>query len=259
MKNKLLFLLLIGVSFFSNAQTKSSGTVALSSVSGASLSVKIDLDQTNSLATITLVGPSNKWFSIGFNVTAMDRNTDCITYGASLLDQYLPGGHNQPITDTTNSNLKIESNSVVGAIRTLVVSRPLSTGDAKDYTFIYNTISNLNIIWAIGPDTNVANEHSYFNTQNLTFSVLGNESFPTLENLTISPNPSNGIFNISNTNLIQLSKIKIFDTNAKLIKELAILENQTNIALDLTNLSKGLYFVELSNDNDKTVKKIEIN
>lgn len=258
MKNKLLFLLLIGVSFFSNAQTKSSGTVALSSVSGASLSVKIDLDQTNSLATITLVGPSNKWFSIGFNVTAMDRNTDCITYGSSLLDQYLPGGKNQPTTDTTN-NLTLVSNTVSGTTRTVVLTRPLSTGDSKDYTFTYSSISSLNIIWAIGPDTNVANQHDYFNAQTLTFSVLGNESFLTLENLTISPNPSNGIFNISNTNLIQLSKIKIFDTNAKLIKELAILENQTNIALDLTNLSKGLYFVELSNDNDKTVKKIEIN
>lgn len=258
MKNKLLFLLLIGVSFFSNAQTKSSGTVALSTVSGASLSVKIDLDQTNSLATITLVGPSDKWFSLGFNETTMARNTDCITYGTSLLDQYLPGGRSKPITDTTN-NLTLVSNSVSGMTRTIVLTRPFSTGDVKDYSFIYNTISNLNIIWAIGPDTNVANVHSYFNTQNLTFSVLGNESFPTLENLTISPNPSNGIFNISNTNLIQLSKIKIFDTNAKLIKELTILENQTNIALDLTNLSKGLYFVELSNDNDKKVNKIEIN
>lgn len=258
MKNKLLFLLLIGVSFFSNAQTKSSGTVALSTVSGASLSVKIDLDQTNSLATITLVGPSDKWFSLGLNETTMARNTDCITYGTSLLDQYLPGGRSKPITDTTN-NLTLLSNSVSGMTRTIVLTRPLSTGDVKDYSFIYNTISNLNIIWAIGPDTNVANVHSYFDTQNLTFSVLGNESFPTLENLTISPNPSNGIFNISNTNLIQLSKIKIFDTNAKLIKELTILENQTNIALDLTNLSKGLYFVEFSNDNDKTVKKIEIN
>ena len=258
MKNKLLFLMLIGVSFFSYSQTKSSGTVSLNSVSGASLSVKIDLDQTNSLATITLVGPSNKWFSIGFNVTAMDRNTDCITYGTSLLDQYLPGGQNQPTTDTTN-NLTLVSNTVSGTTRTVVLTRPLSTGDAKDYTFSYSSISSLNIIWAIGPDTNVAHQHSHFNTQNLTFSVLGNESFSTLEDLTISPNPSNGIFNISNTNLIQLSKIKIFDTNAKLIKELTILENQTNIALDLTNLSKGLYFVELSNDNDKTVKKIEIN
>ena len=260
MKNKLLFLMLIGVSFFSYSQTKSSGTVSLNSVSGASLSVKIDLNQASSLATITMVGPSNKWFSIGFNSTTMARNTDCITYGTSLLDQYLPGGQNQPTTDTTN-NLTLVSNSVSGSTRTVVLTRPLSTGDAKDYTFNYNTISstNLNIIWAIGPDTNVANQHDYFNAQNLTFSVLGNESFPTLENLTISPNPSNGIFNISNTNLIQLSKIKIFDTNAKLIKEIAILENQTNISLDLTNLSKGLYFVELSNDNDKTIKKIEIN
>ncbi len=258
MKNKLLFLMLIGVSFFSYAQTKSSGTVDLSTISGYSLSVKIDLNQASSLATITLLGPSDKWFSIGFNATTMARNTDCITYGISLLDQYLPGGQNQPTTDTTN-NLTLVSNTVSGTTRTVVLTRPLSTGDSKDYTFTYSSISNVNIIWAIGPGTNFTVEHSTRGFQNLTFTELGVEDFSTLENLTISPNPSNGIFNISNTNLIQLSKIKIFDTNAKLIKELSFLENQTNIALDLTNLSKGLYFVELSNDNDKSVKKIEIN
>lgn len=258
MKNKVIFLMLMSLSIFSNAQTKSSGTVTLNSVSGSSLSVKIDLDQTNSLARFTFVGPSNKWFSVGLNATIMARNADCITYGTSLLDQFLPGGHSQPSNDTTN-NLTVESNTVVGSVRTLVVTRPLSTADAKDYTFTYNTISSLNIIWAVGPDTNVANEHAFFNTKNITFSVLGNENFSVLEQLTLSPNPSNGIFNLSNSNLIQLSKIKVFDTNAKLVKEFDAFENQSNISLDLSGVSKGLYFVEISNENDKIVKKMQIN
>lgn len=222
------------------------------------LSVQIDLNQANSLATITMVGPSTRWFTVGFNTTTMSSNTDCFTSsGASVLDQVLPGGHQEASTDTTN-NLTVVSNVVSGTTRTVKVTRPFNTADSQDFTFNYASTA-LNIIWAYGPSntTDTTVQHASFGSKGLTFTTsLGTENFASLDRIILYPNPSNGIFTISKNNSIQISKIKIFDTNAKLLKEInGDIENQNN-TVDLSELSKGMYFMEISNQEDKTVKKI---
>lgn len=219
-----------------------------------SMKVKINLNQGNSTATITISGPSSKWLSVGFNATSMFSNTDCFTYGTSLLDQFLPGGHNAATTDTTQ-NLTLVSNTVVGTTRTVVATRPLNTGDAKDFTFNFAS-NSINIIWAVGSSTNVQSQHSTFGNTTLTFTTLGTEDFTSLDKISISPNPSNGIFNISKNNTIQISKIRVFDANAKLLKVLNNNNDNQNSTVDLSELSKGIYFIEISNKEDKTVKKI---
>ena len=258
MKKSYLLLAALALMNVSNAQTKSTGVVSLRT--GADLTtIKIDLNQANSTATLTMVGPSTRWFSVGFNTTTMSSNTDVFTSsGTQVLDQVLPGGHSAANNDTTN-NLTVVSNTVSGTSRTVVVTRPFSTGDSKDFTFNYAS-NSLNIIWAFGPDTNIANEHDRFGSKALTFTTtLGTEDFSSLDKITISPNPSNGIFKISKNNSIQISKIRIFDTNAKLLKVLNRDSNNQDNAIDLSELSKGMYFMEISNQNDKVVKKILLN
>lgn len=101
MKKSILTLMLLTAGMFSNAQTKSTGVVTM----GSQMSLKIDLDQTTSTVTMTITGPSTKWFAVGLNATTMSTNTpiDCISYGTALLDRYLNGGHNAPVSDTTNN------------------------------------------------------------------------------------------------------------------------------------------------------------
>ncbi|PWA07243.1 T9SS type A sorting domain-containing protein [Flavobacterium psychrotolerans] len=242
----LIMLTIINLSYAQEKET------ALTTI--GSMKVKINLHKGNSTATITLIGPSNKWLSVGFNTTSMTSNTDCFTYGTSLLDQFLPGGHSAAITDPTQ-NLTLVSNVVVGTTRTVVATRPFSTSDSKDFTFNYAS-NSINIIYAVGPSTNVSSQHSTFGSKTLTFTTLGTEDFASLDKISISPNPSNGIFNITKNNAIQISKIRVFDTNAKLLKEINTnLDNPIN-AVDLSELSKGMYFIEISNKEDKTVKKI---
>ena len=47
----------------SMAQTKSSGIVTLNSL----MTLKIDKNSTTSTVSVTLTGPSDRWFGIGFN------------------------------------------------------------------------------------------------------------------------------------------------------------------------------------------------
>lgn len=248
MRTTFLLFATLGILSTAMAQHKTTGTITL-----GTMSIKIDLNQTTSLVTLTMTGPSTRWLSVGFNATSMTSNTDCFTYGTSLLDQSLPGGHNAATTDATN-NLTLVSNTVVGTTRTVVATRPFNTSDANDFTFSY-TMSNLNLIWAIGPSTNVNSQHSNFGSTSLSFT-LGVEDFASLDNLKVYPNPSEGIFMVFNANRCPISKIKVFDANAKLVKEVTSELESQNSSLNLSEMTKGIYFLEISNDNDKTIRKI---
>ena len=64
----------------------------------------------------------------------------------------------------------------------------------------------------------------------------------------IIPNPSNGIFSIeSNSNENSAFQIKLYDILGNLVSNLSMTENLLNI--NLTNQSKGVYYVEIKNDN----------
>jgi len=256
MKKMYLLLMIFGTIAISQAQTKSSGSVSV----GGGITIKIDLNNATSIATMTMSGPSTVWFTVGLNATSMLANTDCFTAnGASIVDQYLPGGHNPAISDPTN-NLTTISNTVAGSTRTVVASRPFNTSDAKDYTFTYSTLSSLNIIWAVGPSANLNSQHVSFGSSTLNFTtVLGTADFTSLNSVVISPNPSNGIFSLSKNDNLKVTEIKVYDSNARLIKEIRRGSDNQDETINLSDLSKGLFFMELSNNEDKVVKKVVIN
>lgn len=249
MKKASLLIALLGMMHISFAQQRETALTTI-----GSMKVKINLNQATSLATITLMGPSTKWFSIGLSTSSMATNKDVITFGTTLLDQYFTSnGHVAPTTDATN-NLTLVSNTVSGTTRTVVMTRPFSTGDAKDYTFTY-AMTSLGIVWGVGPSTTVTAEHSTFGTKTLTFAdVLANETFQ-LKDISVTPNPSSGIFNISKNDMVDIKTIRVYDVNAKLIREISSFDTN-NPSVDLTDLTNGLYFMEISNDSDSTVKKI---
>jgi hypothetical protein len=251
-KTYLTLAVILGIMNTAFSQTTSTGIVSL----GTSMSIKIDLDQTNSLVTYTMTGPESKWFAIGLDAQSMIANTDIVRFGTSVLDQHLLG-FQPPVTDT-KSDLAQISNTTTNGVRTIVATRPFDTGDTEDYQFV-SKLDNLNIIWAVGSSASLSNKHANKGFKSLTFTgTLGTQDFATLGDIEVFPNPSkNGMFSVSKNNLVPISKIKIFDTTARLLKSMdASKTNQTNI--DISGLSKGIYFMELSNETDKTVKKIVI-
>lgn len=85
--------------------------------------------------------------------------------------------------------------------------------------------------------------------------TLSSENFE-LNNVFIYPNPSKGIFNISLGNL-QPTGIEVYDLTGKKVyekKEVTISNFETKI--DLSNVTQGIYFVKIIDNNQSTVKRI---
>ncbi|MFM9006527.1 MAG: hypothetical protein ACKOSR_13670, partial [Flavobacteriales bacterium] len=69
MKNKILLtVLLFFCAYTLKAQTYTTGVVNLSSTAGLAMTAKIDV---GTQVTLTLTGPSGRWFALGFNATSM--------------------------------------------------------------------------------------------------------------------------------------------------------------------------------------------
>jgi hypothetical protein len=248
-------LLLFGLFSFVNAQIKSTGVVSLSS--NPAMTVNIEMNQTNSIVTLTLTGPSDRWFAIGFNTTSMSNNVDYVVYTTAFLDAN-GSGQNPPNIDTVN-NWTVTNNTINGSSRTIVATRPF-TGDGTDYNFNYST-SSFNIIWAYSDGASVVLEEPHiFGSKTLNYTVvLGVDDFsPVLNQLVVYPNPAKGTININNEVHVQITKIRIFNVRAQLIKEIEIDTNNLIVPVDISNIPVGVYFMEISSDNDRTVKKIEI-
>ena len=232
------------------AQTKSTGTKAL----GSLMTMKIDKDSATSIVTITLTGPSDKWFGIGLNATSMTNGTDCLYYTTTLVDSKITG-RTAPITDTNTNDWTVSSNTISGTTRTLILTRNF-VGGTGDYTFLYPD-SSLNVIWAYGTSATLSQHPSNaFGSAPLTFTTLGVKDFTALDNITIAPNPSNGVFIISKNNQTTVSKVSIYDRNARVLKVMETQLNSENIPVDLSSFAKGVYFLDIANETDKTVRKI---
>jgi photosystem II stability/assembly factor-like uncharacterized protein len=89
----------------------------------------------------------------------------------------------------------------------------------------------------------------------LISGTLSSENFE-LNNVFVYPNPSRGIFNISLGNL-QPTEIEVYDLTGKKVytkKEITISNFETKI--DLSNVTQGIYFVKIKDNNQSTVKRI---
>lgn len=253
MKKIYLLLFFIATSYFCQAQ-KTSGEVSL----GSLMSAKIDLDSNTSRVTLTLKGPSDRWFAFGLNALSMNSGTDCVVMrsATSFSDDRLLG-FQAPVADAVQ-NWTVSSNTVNGSTRTIVATRAFNTGDASDYIFDFN-LSSLNVIYSFGSGSNYTlGYHGSTNrgATTLSFTTLGTNDFVATENVNIYPNPSNGVFNILKNDLTTVSKVRVFDINAKLLKEIDT-TNDDAIAVNLSQYATGLYFMEITIGKDKMIKKIQ--
>ena len=76
-----------------------------------------------------------------------------------------------------------------------------------------------------------------------------------MQQITIYPNPSKGIFNIQLNNTSN-NHICVRDTTAKLLFEDLITNGTLNYRLDMSKFSTGLYFLEINSNGKKLTKKL---
>lgn len=84
--------------------------------------------------------------------------------------------------------------------------------------------------------------------------LLSNQEF-SLNNISIYPNPSTGLFTISNADKI-IEKLEIYDISGKIILTKNNFSIQNETSFDISNASTGIYFVKITSDNQTSIKKI---
>jgi hypothetical protein len=107
---------------------------------------------TSDSITITFAGPSAKWIGLGFG--SFMGGSDALIYTSSggsqdWWDYYMGSTSSSSVVKDAQQDWKIKSNTVSGSLRTLVASRKLNTGDAKDAVVNFNATA-LNLIWGRG-------------------------------------------------------------------------------------------------------------
>ncbi|MEO1031776.1 MAG: T9SS type A sorting domain-containing protein [Bacteroidota bacterium] len=88
-------------------------------------------------------------------------------------------------------------------------------------------------------------------------SVLSVSSQELSAAISIYPNPSNGRVYINNSGFITLDSASIYDVNGRLILRKELADTPLN-QIDLTTMSKGVYFLMVSSDDASITEKIVI-
>lgn len=254
MKSKLLFYYLLLSIVGLQAQTKSTGTVNLL----AGMTAKLDLNNTTSIATLTLSGPADRWFALQIgsftNGQGMEDGQDVVYYnGTTLVDAVHNGIGIAPTQDV--NDWTVLSNTVNSGIRIIVASRVFNTGSPNDYVFVY---TDTNIDFAFSKMSTASYTLAYHGASNrgyllnVSFPVLGTEN-PEQQSkaIVLYPNPTSSSFSITSDNEIQM--VRIYDMYGKLVSSY----NNPYGQITISNLSAGSYFVEIrTNENIVSIKKI---
>lgn len=207
------------------------------------LNAQIDIDGNTNTTTLTLKGPSNIWFAIGFGGEDMFGNSDVFrTDGTTIVDAITTGNRLPPADSSQDWTLV--SNTVSGSIRTIIATRANNTGDSNDYVFSPSA-GSIPVIYAHGSSTSYGYHGG--NRGATTLGVTLNTKENQLLNFSVYPNPSSNAINVELPSETNSAKVNIFDFTGRLLKKTtASLNNKT---INVSNLATGTYLVTVSSKN----------
>lgn len=115
--------------------------------------VTMDVTVNSSETTLTLSGPSQDWFGVGFDARQMDDLPYAIIVnGSGGIEERRIGDHNPG--SSLMPSVTLVSSSVVGNTRTVVLTRP-SKGITKDHYSFSTATASVPVITAIGNTPNL--------------------------------------------------------------------------------------------------------
>ncbi len=253
---KITLLAIALTNFLAFSQTKTTGIVVL----GNNLGVKLDLNNTTSIATLTIASQENSWYGLGFGAPGIPQGimpvgVDCVVLrsATNFSDSKITGNSN-PSVDPLQ-NWTIVSNTTANTIRTIVATRAFNTGDSNDFVFNYAATA-IDFVYASpgNGSFSLAYHGGARGYGNATFSVLGTEDF-SLNATSIYPNPaSNGSFNIQTKT--SLDTINIYSQTGSFVKTINVDKQSKNVDVNVSDLSTGIYLIELKNETEKSWKKV---
>jgi len=260
MRRIIIFGFLIFVTSF-QAQIKTSGLIVIDS----NMSFQIDLDTSNSKVYLTLSGPSDRWFALGFNSSTMGSQTidvDCVvmTSAANLSDSYIQH-RSTPQADTFN-NWNLTENSVSNSIRTIKANRDFLSTDNSDFTFS-SSLNSLDVIFAYSyfqDNYDLTGHGDGANRGAVSFSFSNLDSAQnnvTSYELTMYPNPVKQDLKIIPKNISASEiEIKLYNSIFQLIFSKKYSSSSSEISIPCESLTDGIYFVKSKMDTFESMKKI---
>jgi hypothetical protein len=144
-----------------------------------------------------------------------------------------------------NANFKVSD--------ALVSFSPVLAQDGNDFMSVVIKNDTLNAVWGSTKDGSLDIWYSRMKASTGTFvsiDLLTSES----SNITIFPNPSSDIINITVNNNKEIQFIELFDLTGKLVYTQKV--NNTHCELNLTNFSSSLYQLRIHQDKLISNKKI---
>ena len=244
MKKTLLILFLITSSSLF-AQSFSTGT---QSFLNGLLTANINIDADTEITTLTLTGPLNAWFAIGFGNLNMSGTDVFRTNGNEFTDAY-SSGRALPAADSSQ-DWTVVSNNVSSSNRTIVATRANNTGDSKDYVFSASA-GSLSVIYAVGSSTTYGYHGNSRSATVLSVSLGISEN--NLLNFEMYPNPVTDLLNIQLPTSTEKAEVSVFDYTGRLVSSKTISSNDT--AIDVQKISKGIYMIRVAANNKIGVQR----
>jgi len=172
---------------------------------------------------------------------------------------YVPGSNNMLVSTSPYSTGKGVSYSNDGGMSWTDFIDPLLQVNGNNIQCLAVGFADVNNGWVGNYDQNLSINSilKYKNNINTTNIINVNNDNSIVS---IFPNPSNGIFNIElNSNSKIALEFYITDITGKIVFESSFnVDNTNSLNLNLSHLSKGLYFLKYSNENQNSIQKIII-
>jgi hypothetical protein len=226
-------------------------------------------------ATISAVGtntgstPTYEWFWVGFG---------SVGTGATLNvpPGFLPAGTHQIYCELTSNAAcatptLVTSNTLVATVYAAPATPIVSANGNELYTSLYDTYQWYVGSTALGTDSSEVALSSGVYTVVVTnsdgceatsapynFVLTSIASHTTKNELSLYPNPSNGLFTIDLGEVNKKVSITIYNVVGKIISQHEY-TNTNKPLIDISNQTNGSYFITIKTDNQTITKKVAIN
>ena len=152
------------------------GTIDILGTTQSLVNVSVHVSQTKNIVRIVLKGPSSVWFGVGFNASAMkDQPWAVVVEGGakgSITERRL---HDQNPGILLNVTIKVVATSIKGAMKTVVIERPIDNG----YSVFDSNIVELPFINAIGSTAQLSYHKEHAPSSLTMLPVQGVDTAPT--------------------------------------------------------------------------------
>lgn len=88
-----------------------------------------------------------------------------------------------------------------------------------------------------------------------TDSLLAVDQIATAESFSVFPNPASNVINVTNKNLVSINNVSFTDLNGRVVKQVSF-SDVSNVQVNISELSSGVYMMNISSAEGNITKKI---